>query len=87
MTIERRKPQKELAVLQPGREIEEMGRYFENIFGRPFLPAAWRRVPSEDLVWAPSIEVVEKEDQFLVRVELPGVKEENINISISIKNK
>ena len=60
-----------------------MGRYFEDVFGRPFLPAAWRRVPSEDLVWAPSIEVVEKEDKFLIKVELPGVKEEDINISLA----
>jgi HSP20 family protein len=83
MAIERRKPQKEFAVLQPSREMEEMGRYFEDVFGRPFLPAAWRRVPSEDLVWAPSIEVVEKEDKFLINVELPGVKEEDINISLA----
>jgi HSP20 family protein len=83
MAIERRKPQKDLTVLQPSREMEEMGRYFEDVFGRPFLPAAWRRVPSEDLVWAPSIEVVEKEDKFLIKVELPGVKEEDINISLA----
>jgi len=83
MTMERRKPEKGLTTWQPGREMEEMGRYFENVFGRPFLPAAWRRVPSEDLVWAPSIEVVEKEDRFLVKVELPGVNEEDINISIA----
>jgi HSP20 family protein len=83
MTMERRKPEKGLATWQPSREMEEMGRYFEDVFGRPLLPAGWRRVPTEDLVWAPSIEVVEKEDQFLVKVELPGVKEEDINISIS----
>ena len=82
MAIERRKPQKELAVSQPSREMEEMGRYFEDVFGRPFLPAVWRRIPSEDLVWAPSIAVVEKEDKFLINVELPGVKEEDINISL-----
>jgi HSP20 family protein len=83
MTIQRRKPEKGLAVWQPSREMEEVGRYFEDVFGRPFLPAAWRKVPSEDLVWAPSIEVVEKEDKFLVKAELPGVKEEDINISLS----
>jgi HSP20 family protein len=83
MTIERRNPQKGLTVRQPDRAMEEMGRYFEDVFGRPFLPAAWSRVPTEDLVWAPSIEVVEKEDKFLVKAELPGVKEEDINISLS----
>jgi HSP20 family protein len=83
MTIERRKPEKGLTAWQPSREMEEMGRYFEDVFGRPFLPAAWRRVPSEDLAWVPSIEVIEKEDKFLIKVELPGVKEEDINISIA----
>ena len=83
MAIQRQKPKKGLAVWQPGREMDEVGRYFEDVFGRSFLPAAWRRVPSEDLVWAPTIEVVEKEDKFLVKVELPGVKEEDINISIA----
>jgi HSP20 family protein len=82
MTMERRKPEKGLTAWKPGREMEEMGRYFEDVFGRPLLPAAWGRVPSE-LLWAPSIEVVEKEDKFLVKVELPGVKEEEINISIT----
>lgn len=83
MTMERRNPQKGLTVRQPDRGIEEMGRYFEDVFGRPFLPAAWSRIPTEDLVWTPSIEVVEKEDRFLVKAELPGVKEEDINISLS----
>ena len=83
MTMERRRPQKDLTVRQPSREMEEIGKYFEDIFGRPFLPAAWRRVPAEEMIWAPSIEVAEKEDKFLVKVELPGVKEEDIEISIA----
>jgi HSP20 family protein len=83
MAIEKRKSQKELTVRQPTREMEEIGKYFEDVFGRPFLPASWRRVPTEDLVWAPSIEVIEKEDKFLIKAELPGVKEEDINMSIS----
>jgi HSP20 family protein len=82
MTMERRKPQKDLTVRQPSRETEEIGKYFEDVFGRTFLPTTWRRIPYENLVWTPSIEVVEKEDKFLVKVELPGVKEEDINISI-----
>lgn len=83
MTTERRKPQKDLTVQQPGRGLEEMGRYFEDVFGRPVLPATLRRVPSEDLVWAPSIEVIEQDDKFLIKVELPGIKEEDINISLA----
>jgi HSP20 family protein len=83
MTMERRKSQKDLTVRQPSREMEEVGKYFEDVFGRPYLPAAWRQAAAEDLVWAPSMEVVEEEDKFLVKVELPGVKEEDINISLA----
>jgi HSP20 family protein len=82
MTMQSRKPQKNLSVRQPGRETDEMQRYFEDVFGRT-LPVGWRRAATEDLVWAPSIEVVEKADKFLVKVELPGVSEEDINISLA----
>ena len=58
-----------------------MARRFEDIFGRPFAPAAWRRLPQE-VGWAPPIEMFEKEDQFVVRAELPGMKKEEIDISM-----
>lgn len=83
MTIERRKPEKGLTAWQPSRGMEEMGRRFEDIFGRPFLPGIWRAFPSEEMVWAPAIDVLEKEDKFLVKVELPGVKEEDVNVSVA----
>ena len=83
MTIERRKPEKALTAWQPLREMEEAGRRFEDVFGRPFLPGIWRAFPSEEMVWAPAIDVVEKEDKFLVKVELPGVKEEDVNVTIT----
>ena len=84
MTIGRRKPEMGLTPWQPTRGVvEEMGRGFEDIFGRPFLPGLWRRFPSEEMVWAPAIDVLEKEDKFVVKVELPGVKEEDVNVSVA----
>ena len=83
MTMERGKPEKALAAWQPTREMEEMGRRFEDVFGRPFLPGLWRLFPSEEMVWAPAIDVLEKEDEFLVKVELPGVKEEDVNVTVA----
>ena len=83
MTIERRKPKKGLTAWQPTREMEEMGRRFEDVFGRPFLPGILRFLPSEEMVWAPAIDVLEKEDRFLVKVELPGVKEEDVNVTVA----
>ena len=83
MTIERRKPEKGVTAYQPSREMEEVGRRFEDVFGRPLLPGIWRVLPSEEMVWAPAIDVLEKEDQFLVKVELPGVKEEDVNVTVA----
>jgi HSP20 family protein len=82
MTMERQKSEKGLTARQPSREMEEIGRRFEDVFGRPFLPGIWRAFPSEEMVWAPAIDVVEKDDGFLVKVELPGVKEEDVNVTI-----
>ncbi len=67
---------------RPFRELEEMERRFGDLFGRPFLPAVWRRIPMVEMVWAPAIEVFEKEDKFVVKAELPGMKEEDIDVSV-----
>jgi HSP20 family protein len=82
MAMERWRPQWGISPWRPFRELEEVERRFEEIFGRPFLPAVWRRVPAEERAWAPAIEVFEKEDKFVVKAELPGMKEEDIDVSV-----
>lgn len=82
MTMERWRPGRGLIPWRPFRELGEMERRFEDILGRPFLPAVWRRIPMVEMGWAPAIEVFEKEDKFVVKAELPGMKEEDIDISI-----
>ena len=67
---------------RPFRELEELEWRFEDIFGRPFLPSVWRRLSIEERGWAPPIEVFEKEDKFVVKAELPGMKEEDIDVSV-----
>ncbi len=80
-TEAKRKPERGVTLWQPFREIEETGRRFEDFFHQPFLPAAWRRFPTDG--WSPVIDVVEKDDKFVVKVELPGVKEEDVDVSVS----
>ena len=82
MVMERRRPGRGIIPWRPFRELEEMERRFEDILGRPFLPAIWRRIPTMEMGWAPAIEVFEKEDKFVVKAELPGMKEEDIDISV-----
>ncbi len=42
----------------------------------------WRRSPDE-VSWSPPVEMYEKADRFVVRVELPGVKKDEIDVSVT----
>jgi len=82
MVMERWRPGRGLIPWRPFRELEDMERRFGDIFSQPLLPALWRRTPMVEMGWAPAIEVFEKEDKFVVKAELPGMKEEDIDVSI-----
>ena len=65
------------------RAFEEMEDMMERwISARPF-GLDWRKLPTNGHAWSPSIEVVEKNDRYIVKAELPGVKKEDVDISIS----
>jgi HSP20 family protein len=68
---------------RPGRDLEEMGRRFEDDFVRPIVRAVWDRIPREVKGWSPSVDIFEKNDKFEVKVELPDVKQEDIDLSLS----
>jgi len=71
---------------RPWDEFREMERRLDEMFRHPLLtlrhPPAWWRVPTAELGWMPALEVYEKDDKFVVRAELPGMKKEDIDISI-----
>lgn len=82
MTMVRWRPGRGIVPGHPFRELEEIERRFEDILGRPFWPVVWRRIPTEAMGWAPAIEIFEKEDRFVVKAELPGMKEEDVDVSV-----
>ena len=45
--------------------------------GRPGLPAFYPKM------WAPEIEVFERDKKFIVRVDLPGLKKEDLKIEVT----
>jgi len=63
--------------------FDEMDRLAnEGFAGWPFR-MMWRRLPTEDVCWAPAVEMYEKDDHFIIRAELPGMKKEDIDISVT----
>jgi HSP20 family protein len=77
------RPSQGLGQFRPSRELEEMGRQFEDDFIRPIVRAVWDRIPREVKEWSPSIDIFERNDHFEVKVELPDVKQEDIDLSLS----
>ena len=66
------------------REMEEeMDRLMEESFRSWPLRLYWRRTPGEELAWAPSMDMYEKEDSYILRFELSGVRPEDVDISMS----
>ena len=78
MTMERWRPTRGLTPWSPFRELEEMERRFDEVFGRSFLPSIWSRLPVEKMNWAPAIDIFEKGDKLVVKAEVPGMKEDDI---------
>ena len=77
MAIERWRPRWGITPWRPSRELEEWERLFDDFFGRSPL-----RLPVEERGWMPAVDVFEKEDKFVVKAELPGMKEDDINVSV-----
>ncbi len=64
------------------RPFEEMERFMDEFMrGWP----AWQRTPTEGMgmTWTPNIEMFDKQDNIVVRAELPGMKRDDINISVT----
>jgi len=79
---EKQKQEKSLAVRQPRARGQRLPGRFDDIFGQPFLPSSWMGFFGDEAVWAPAIHVLEKEDKYVAKVELPGVHEEDISVAV-----
>ena len=73
--------EKELTPWRPFGELtslrREMDRLWENFFGERPLPRIWERE------WAPSLDVSETKDNFVVKAEVPGIDAKDIDISLT----
>ena len=66
---------------RPARNLfqfhNEMGQMFNDLFASP-------NEPTDETVnrWSPSVDIAETDSGFEVRAELPGVKQEDVNVSV-----
>ncbi len=57
----------------------EMNRMFDEMFGN--LARGSRRRLNGSTEWAPAVDVVTKDGDIVVRAELPGVKQEDVDVT------
>jgi HSP20 family protein len=91
-----KKEKKELVKVEPTKALspfqemekrfEEIERRFEDFFRRPFslMPSWWPRLRMpevEEIV--PSMDIFTEGDDVVVKAELPGMKKEDIDISLT----
>lgn len=67
------------------QELEPLD-YFDSFFFRPVVPFSWQRFPGEDLPAIPAVEMIEKDDKYVVKAELPGIKEDDIEVVVKDGN-
>ncbi len=69
------------------KELEEMRRDMDRLFDEFFSPGTrrrrtWGEKPEPGLI-VPNIEIYDRTNEIVLRAELPGVKKEDIDLSIS----
>jgi HSP20 family protein len=81
MAVERWRPF-EVARWEPYRGISdiqgEMNRLFDSFFGRPSATTT-----PGGRTWAPLVDMYETKDDVVLTFELPGVREKDVNVSIT----
>jgi len=68
-----------LSPWRPMTLMDEMERQMDELFGMRAL----KRFPMLAKEWVPAIEMYDKGDRYVVKAELPGMKEDDVEVSVS----
>jgi HSP20 family protein len=75
MAIVRWRPLRDIVSIQ-----DEMNQLFDDFFGR--TPKRWSAFGPEEGLWTPNVDVSETKDEIVVTAEMPGLKKEDIKLSV-----
>ena len=67
---------------EPFKEVEEMQRQINRLFGLAPLRTNGGREAMTISEWAPSVDVIEDEKEWLVKADLPEVKKEDVKVTV-----
>jgi HSP20 family molecular chaperone IbpA len=61
---------------------EDMDRIFERFLGRPMAASSAGQEEGASGTWSPPLEIAQRENQLLIRAELPGIKQKEVHVEI-----
>jgi HSP20 family protein len=75
------------ALRDPLALMREMTSDFDRMFAEPWpsffrRPSLWRRAASE-IGWYPEIDVFEKDNRLVTKIDLPGMKKEDVKVEVT----
>lgn len=79
MTMERWRSRRGLIPWRPFGGMLEPQRIFEDLWP---TRQSLRWFPFEEMEWVPAIDMYEKDNNYLIKAELPGMKEEDVDVSV-----
>jgi len=69
-------------LLEPFRDFADFPAEINRLLRRPLLPATWL-TPKNGGQWLPEVDITEEKDRLIVKADLPGMKQEEINVEVS----
>ena len=74
---------KEVMRVEPRAVVRRMLRDFDRFMEEGWAPFAAPAHVFEDVEWIPTLEVIEREGRLIARFELPGLKKEEIGVTVN----
>ena len=66
----------------PFRELEEMSDRLNRVFGRPTMRHESSKETMTVTDWLPAVDISETEREYLINIELPEVKKEDVKVTL-----
>lgn len=66
----------------PFAMLDDLRTEFEGLWQKPWLPVRFRRMETEAPLFAPRVDVFKKENELVVKADLPGMAKENVHVTM-----
>jgi HSP20 family protein len=66
----------------PFKELDDMSQRLNRMFGRPLARSEAGRDTMTTIDWAPSVDISETDNEYVIKAEIPEVKKEDVKVTV-----